>query len=65
MKPTEKQQILHDQAVEKGQRHYVDPETGFWVFTALQLRAKGACCGQGCRHCPWPEDEQRRAGRKM
>ncbi len=54
---------LHDAAVQRGQGAYVDPETGHFVFTARRLLDQGACCGSGCRHCPWPPDEQRRAGR--
>ena len=63
MQPTDEQRAIHDRAVALGLRHYVDPETGYWVFTAIQLKDKGACCGQGCRHCPWSTEEQRRAGR--
>lgn len=30
-------------------------ERGFYVFTAAYHRRRGACCGSGCRHCPfWP-----------
>ena len=32
---------------------YLDPNTGFQVFTALGLKARGRCCGAGCRHCPY------------
>lgn len=28
-------------------------EDGFCVFTELYLAKKGACCGSGCRHCPY------------
>ena len=27
------------------------------VFTAAYHRKRGYCCGSGCRHCPW-RDEQ-------
>jgi hypothetical protein len=53
----------HDLAVHEGRPTYLDPETGFTVFTAVSLLAQGRCCGSGCRHCPYGEDEQRRAGR--
>ena len=43
----------HDAAVAAGSEDYVDPATGYRVFTAVALREKGRCCGQGCRHCPW------------
>ena len=35
----------------------------YMVFTAEYLRRRGYCCGSGCRHCPYNEDEQKRAGR--
>ena len=44
----------HDRAVAEGEPGYLDPETGFFVFTAVALAAKGECCGSGCRHCPYP-----------
>ena len=43
----------HDAAVAAGEAGYTDPVTGWWVFTAVTLAERGACCGQGCRHCPW------------
>jgi hypothetical protein len=53
----------HDQAVSEGKATYRDPETGFSVFTSQTLLAQGHCCGSGCRHCPFGDEEQRRAGR--
>ena len=43
----------HDAAVAAGEDDYVDPSSGYRVFTAVTLRERGTCCGQGCRHCPW------------
>jgi hypothetical protein len=43
----------HDAAVAAGEPGYLDPETGFFVFTAAALAAKGECCESGCRHCPY------------
>jgi hypothetical protein len=48
----------HDAAVASGRDGYLDPETGSFVFTAAALAAKGACCGSGCRHCPYPEEDR-------
>mgnify|MGYP001988583887 CR=1 FL=1 len=31
---------------------YIDPDTGYSVFTAAYLKRR-PCCGNGCRHCPW------------
>ena len=35
---------------------YVDPDTGLFVLTAAWLAARGTCCDNGCRHCPYVED---------
>jgi len=56
-------QRRHDLAVERGQDGYFDPVTNLFVLTASYLGRRGYCCGSGCRHCPYPEDEQRRAKR--
>ncbi|MDX2085728.1 MAG: DUF5522 domain-containing protein [Candidatus Melainabacteria bacterium] len=46
-------QNAHQQAVSAGQEHYVCPETGYTVMTALFLKNRGFCCHCGCRHCPY------------
>lgn len=56
-------QAKHDEAEAAGRERYLDPATGFWVFTAAFLRARGHCCGSDCRHCPYPAAAQREAGR--
>jgi hypothetical protein len=43
----------HDAAVAAGEPGYLDPETGLFVLTAAYLKARGECCGSGCRHCPY------------
>ncbi len=55
----------HDAADARNQDGYIDPDTGLFVMTAGRLRRQGVCCGRGCRHCPWPAEEQRRAGRRQ
>jgi len=55
--------LEHGRAVSAGDAYYVDPETGYLVMTAQALEDRGECCGSGCRHCPYPIAEQRRAGR--
>ncbi len=52
--PSAAAQVAHDAAVAAGQDGYTDPDTGYWVFTAAFLAARGTCCGSGCRHCPYP-----------
>jgi Family of unknown function (DUF5522) len=64
MEPTaEAWQQVHVEALEAGLDTYIDPATGYTVLTELALLAQGTCCGSGCRHCPYPPDEQRAAGR--
>jgi Family of unknown function (DUF5522) len=53
----------HANAMARGEPSYLDPLTGYVVLTAATLLAQGECCGSGCRHCPYPETDQRRAGR--
>ncbi len=43
----------HEAALAEGADSYRDPATGFRVLTAGFLAARGACCGCGCRHCPY------------
>ena len=50
-------QAAHDAAVERGDAGYLDPDTGLFVMTAAELLARGFCCGNGCRHCPYPPAE--------
>ena len=54
---------VHEDACDRGEDGYIDPSSGFFVMTSLCLVKRGDCCGNGCRHCPWPEAEQRAAQR--
>ena len=63
MSITTNAQQAHDAAERRNQTGYVDPKTGLLVLTATYLLDRGHCCGAGCRHCPYPEEEQIRAGR--
>ena len=44
---------LHAEACCRGDSIYIDPVTGYSVFTSVGLKKKGTCCGSGCRHCPY------------
>ncbi|CAH6787711.1 uncharacterized protein C1orf53 homolog [Phodopus roborovskii] len=44
---------LHRAACAAGQLSYVDPATGYVVFTRLAHLQRGSCCGFACRHCPY------------
>jgi energy-coupling factor transport system substrate-specific component len=47
-------EAAHIEAQAVGRSTYVDPESGYQVLTRAALAARGACCGSGCRHCPYP-----------
>lgn len=53
----------HGDACARGQEGYIDPDTGLFVMSAVYLKKRQWCCGSGCRHCPYPPEEQERAGR--
>lgn len=53
----------HAAADSRGEPGYIDPFSRLFVMTATGLRARGFCCGNGCRHCPYDAAEQARAGR--
>lgn len=44
---------LHRHAILQKQSTYIDPTTGFTVFTELAHLKRGKCCGNLCRHCPY------------
>lgn len=50
---------LHQEACNAGQMHYVDPSTSYHVFTEVAHKKRGACCGSGCRHCPYNHEKVR------
>jgi len=39
-------------------------EEGKYVFTSHYHLKRGYCCGSGCRHCPYPKEEDAKASRK-
>ena len=41
-----------------GLDYYFDAATGLLVFTAHYLARRGFCCGNGCRHCPYPKEKE-------
>jgi cob(I)alamin adenosyltransferase len=44
---------LHLQALNEQKSFYIDPSSGFTVFTELLHLKRGTCCGNQCRHCPY------------
>ena len=56
MTPAADWREAHRRAIERGESTYIDPDTGFQVFTELGLERRGHCCGSGCRHCPYQHE---------
>ena len=52
----------HARALDAGEDGYLDPATGYWVFTAAYLWDRGSCCDSGCRHCPYLNQARRLRG---
>ena len=48
---------LDQEASKKQQRTYIDPQSGYRVFTTYGLLQRKDCCGCGCRHCPFGHRE--------
>lgn len=46
-------QKLHREACERGEETYIDPISGFPVYTEIAHMKRGSCCRSGCRHCPF------------
>lgn len=44
---------LHSSACLAGLTTYIDPATGYTVFTSIFHKKRGKCCGNKCRHCPF------------
>jgi len=45
----------HSAALARNEDGYVDPGTGWWVFSAAYLAERQVCCLSGCRHCPYAD----------
>lgn len=52
-------------AVSCGADRYMDPATGYMVFTEAVHRRRGTCCGGACRHCPFGHEQVRAAKRPL
>ena len=59
MKNLEKEiEELHKEACLNHEDSYMNPETGYEVFTEYFLLERGYCCKSGCRHCPYSYNEK-------
>ena len=43
----------------EGEDYYID-ENGLFVFTAKYLLKRGYCCKNGCKHCPYGFNKDRK-----
>lgn len=53
----ERVERLHREANDRGDHYYIDPLTGFLVMTEAHHLARGECCNNNCRHCPYTQGE--------
>ncbi|MCB0506725.1 MAG: DUF5522 domain-containing protein [Chitinophagales bacterium] len=44
--------------------YYIN-EDGNFVFTKAYHLKRGYCCGNGCKHCPWKDDEEEKSKHKQ
>jgi hypothetical protein len=47
---------VREEELKEGEGYYL--ENGYLVFTEAYHLKRGYCCGSGCRHCPWREEEE-------
>ena len=55
---------LHFEACKNGEESYIDPASGYRVFTSLFLDKREDCCGCACRHCPFEYENVEKSMRK-
>lgn len=56
--------LAHKTACMNGENGYLDPVTGYMVFTEEFLSKRKTCCGNGCRHCPFGHENVPHSQRK-
>lgn len=56
----EQWQQVHDLACVNKQDFYIDPQTSYQVMTSYFLKNRGYCCNNNCRHCPYPEEKNKK-----
>lgn len=44
---------LHEKACSNREEFYIDPNSGYMVFTQVSHLNRGYCCKSDCRHCPY------------
>jgi hypothetical protein len=43
----------HQDALDRNADGYIDPITSLFVITSTVHKARGYCCDNNCRHCPY------------
>jgi hypothetical protein len=56
MNPAKPKQTNKQEKLVEGVDYYF--ENGLMVLTAHFLLKRGYCCGNDCRHCPYPKDDE-------
>jgi hypothetical protein len=56
MNPAKPKQTNKQEKLVEGVDYYF--ENGLMVLTAHFLLKRGYCCGNGCRHCPYPKADE-------
>lgn len=56
--------FAHQHAVMNDENTYIDPCSGYMVFTEEFLKKRKTCCGNGCRHCPYKQENVPEGKRK-
>ncbi|CAI2343111.1 unnamed protein product [Caenorhabditis sp. 36 PRJEB53466] len=51
--------MAHMRAINDRKLTYLDPKTGYTVFTISHHLKRGKCCGSGCRHCAYELSKHR------
>ncbi|CAH8430435.1 unnamed protein product [Schistosoma guineensis] len=41
---------VYKKAIALGDKYYIDPKTGYTVFTEIEHLTRGYCCHSKCRH---------------
>lgn len=56
--------LLHKVSSQRQYNQYVDPASGYTVFTSYFFK-KRPCCGNKCRHCPWGHKNVKKAPKSV
>ena len=49
---------LHEEAIKNNKNFYIEPGTGFMIWTKDFLLKREFCCENDCKHCPYIKEEK-------